>query len=43
MIVIMAAYKAFYLTVSKIKTETTCLRTGGIPDAVAIFSVEAVG
>lgn len=43
MIVIMAVCKAFGLTFSKIKTEITCLYTGGIPYAVATFSVEVAG
>ena len=40
-IVIMCA--AFALTVSETKTELMCLRTKGMPESTAIFSVEAVG
>ena len=32
---------AFGLTVSEAYTEITCLRTKGIPETTAIFSVEA--
>ena len=34
---------AFGLTVSEAKTETMCLRTKGMPESTAIFSVEAAG
>ena len=41
--VMMAMYAAFGLIVSKAKTEIMCLRTKGIPESTALFSVEAVG
>ena len=31
------------LTVSEVKTEIMCLRTKGMPESTAIFSVEAAG
>ena len=40
-IVIMCA--AFVLTVSETNTEFMCLRTKGMPESTAIFSVEATG
>ena len=40
-IVVMCA--AFGLAVSEAKTEIMCLRTKGMPESTAIFSVEAVG
>ena len=39
--VIVGVCVAFGLTVSKIKAEIICLRTKGMPDSTAIFSVEA--
>ena len=41
--VVVAMCMAFGLTVSETKTEIMCLRTKGVPDATAIFSVGAVG
>ena len=41
--VIMAVSAAFGLTVSEAMTEIMCLRTKGMPESTAIFSVEAVG
>ena len=41
MIVVVCA--AFGLTVSEVKTEIMCLRTKGMPESTAIFSVEAAG
>ena len=43
MVVIVTVCPAFGLTVSDAKTEIMCLRTRGMPDATATFSVEAVG
>ena len=34
---------AFGLTVSEAKTETMCLRAKGVPESIAIFTVEAAG
>ena len=42
-IVIMTVCAAFGLTVSEAETEIMCLRTRGMSDATATFSVEAVG
>ena len=41
--VIVAVCPAFGLTVSKAKTEVMCLRTKGVPESTAIFSIEAPG
>ena len=41
--VIVVVCVAFGLTVSEAKTEVTCLRTKGMPEFTAIFSVEAAG
>ena len=41
--VIVVVCAAFGLTVSKAKTEIMCLRTKGMPESTAIFSVEAAG
>ena len=41
--VIVIVCAAFGLTVSKAKTEIICLRTKGMPESTAIFSVEATG
>ena len=41
--VIVVVCAAFGLTVSKAKTEIMCLRTKGMPESTATFSVEAVG
>ena len=41
--VIVVACAAFGLTVSEAKTEITCLRTKGMPESTATFSVEAAG
>ena len=43
MVVIVTVCAAFGLTVSEAKTEIMCLRTRGMPDATATFSVEAAG
>ena len=43
MVVIMTVCAAFGLIVSETKTEIMCLRTRGMPDATATFSVEAAG
>ena len=43
MIVIVTVCAAFGLIVSEAKTEIMCLRTRGMPDATATFSVEAAG
>ena len=43
MIVIVTVCAAFSLTVSEAKTEIMRLRTRGMPDATATFSVEAAG
>ena len=43
MVVIVTVCAAFGLTVSEAKTEIMCLRTRGMPDAAATFSVEAAG
>ena len=40
---IVAVCAAFSLTVSETKTEIICLRTKGLPESTAIFSVEAAG
>ena len=42
-VVIVTVCEAFGLTVSEAKTEIMCLRTRGIPDVAATFSVEAPG
>ena len=42
-VVIVTVCAAFGLTVSEAKTEIMCLRTRGMPDATATFSVEAAG
>ena len=34
---------AFGLTVSEVKTEIVCSRTKGMPESIAIFSVETAG
>ena len=41
--VIVTVCAAFGLTVSEAKTEIMCLRTRGMSDATATFSVEATG
>ena len=41
--VIVLVCVAFGLTVSEAKTEIMCLRTKGMPESTAIFSVEAAG
>ena len=41
--VFMVVRAAFGLTVSDAKTEIMCLRTMGMPESTAIFSVEAAG
>ena len=41
--VIMVVCAAFGLTVSEAKTEIMCLRTKGMPESTAIFSLEAAG
>ena len=41
--VIVVVCVAFGLTVSEAKTEIMCLRTKGMPESAAIFSVEAAG
>ena len=41
--VILVVYVAFGLTVSEAKTEIMCLRAKGMPESMAIFSVEAAG
>ena len=41
--VIVVVCEAFGRTVSETKTEIMCLRTKGMPEATAIFRVEAVG
>ena len=41
--VIVVVCAAFDLTVSAAKTEIRCLRTKGMTEVTAIFSVEAVG
>ena len=41
MVVIVTVCAAFGLSVSEAKTEIMCLRTRGMPDATATFSVEA--
>ena len=41
--VMVAVYAAFGLTVSEAKTEMMCLRTKGMPESTALFSVEAAG
>ena len=41
--VIVVACAAFGLTVSETKTEIMCLRTKGMPESTATFSVEAAG
>ena len=41
--VIMVVCAVFGLIVSEAKTETICLRTKGVPEATAIFGVEAAG
>ena len=41
--VIVVVYAAFGLTVSEVKTEIMRLRTKGMPESTAIFSVEAAG
>ena len=41
--VIVTVCAAFGLTVSEAKTEIMCLRTRGMSDAAATFSVEAAG
>ena len=41
--VIVVVCAAFGLTVSEAKTEIMCLRTKGMPESTAIFSVEAAG
>ena len=42
-VVIVTVSAAFGLTVSKAKTQIMCLRTRGMPDATATFSIEAAG
>ena len=39
--VMVAMYAAFGLTVSEAKTEMMCLRTKGMPESTALFSVES--
>ena len=41
--VIVVVCAAFGLTVSEAKTEIMCLRAKGMPESIAIFSVEAAG
>ena len=41
--VIVVVYATFGLTVSEAKTEIMCLRTKGIPESTATFSVETAG
>ena len=41
--VIVVVCAAFGLTVSEAKTELMCLRTKGMPESTATFSVEAAG
>ena len=41
--VIVVVCAAFGLTVSEAKTEIMCLRSQGMPESTAIFSVEATG
>ena len=41
--VIVVVCAAFGLAVSEAKTEIMCLRAKGMPEATAIFSVEAAG
>ena len=41
--VIVVVCPAFGLTVSEVKTEIMCLRTKGMPESTATFSVEAAG
>ena len=41
--VIMVVCVTFGLAVSEAKTEIICLRTKGMPESTAIFSVEAAG
>ena len=41
--VMVAVYAAFRLTMSEAKTEMMCLRTKGMPESTALFSVEAAG
>ena len=41
--VIVVVCVAFGLTVSEAKTEIMCLRATGMPESIAIFSVEAAG
>ena len=41
--VIVVVCAAFGLTVSEAKTETMCLRTKGVPESTATFSVESAG
>ena len=41
--VIVVVCAAFGLTVSEAKTEIMCLRTKGMPESTATFSVEAAG
>ena len=43
MVVIVTVCAAFGLTVSRAKTEIMCLRTWGMSDTTATFSVEAAG
>ena len=40
---VIAVCAAFSLTVSEAKTEIMCLRAKGMPESIAIFSVEAAG
>ena len=41
--VVVVVCVAFGLTVSETKTEIMCLRTKGMPESTATFSVEATG
>ena len=41
--VIVVVCEAFGLTVSGTKTEIMCLRAKGIPESIAIFSIDAAG
>ena len=41
--VIVVVCPAFCFNVSEAKTEIVCLRTEGMPESTAIFSVEAAG
>ena len=43
MVAIGTVCATFGLTVSEAKTEIMCLRTRGMPDATATFSVEVAG